>query len=140
VRRSAASLLELRSPVRTVAQSGIQLTSVGQSLSRNLIELQTEIVSAAMAGAAQRLERAANAGSLAELVRGQVELLPATGDRVVTDARRSIRLFRAAGLEIRDVAAQTYRQIVDPPQPAATPRARRARAPRKRATRRRKAG
>ena len=139
VRNSAETIKQLRSPVQTVSRSGIKLTAVTQTLSQNLIELQTEIVGAAMSDAAQRLERAAGASSLGELVRGQVELLPATRKRLVHDTRRSVELFRDAGRELRTVATQTYRQIVESRRPAAAKPKQRAKPARKRATRSRKA-
>src|SRR5688572_25388342 len=43
VRNSAETIKHLQSPMQTVAQSGIKLTAVTQTLSQNLIELQTEM-------------------------------------------------------------------------------------------------
>jgi hypothetical protein len=114
VRNSADSIRSLKSPVRTFARSGIKLTSVSQTLSQNLIELQTDIFSAAITDAALRLERAARAGSLVELVRNQIELVPATRTRITADAQRVARIFREAGREVRAVATQTYQNIRSP--------------------------
>jgi hypothetical protein len=142
VRSSAATIKHLQSPVHAVGRSGVKLTALTQTLSRNLIELQTEIVSAALTGTARRLEHAASAASLAELVRGQIELLPATRERLVGDAQRTARLFRDASREVRGVAVDTYREIVASGRaPAASPAPkRRAKPARKRAKRARKAG
>src|SRR5262245_572071 len=81
VRNSADSIRSLKSPVRTFARSGIKLTSLSQTLSQNLIELQTEIFSAAITDAALRLERASRAANLVDLVRDQIQLVPATRTR-----------------------------------------------------------
>jgi hypothetical protein len=123
IRASAASLRSLGSPVRKVSRSGVRLTAVCQTLSRNLIELQTEMFSSALADAALRLERASRAGGLVELLRDQADLVPATRTRITADARRVARIFREAGREARAVATQTYRGIRTPePAPAAAQR------------------
>ena len=57
VRNSADSVRSLKTPVNAVARSGIRLTSVSQAFSQNLIELQTDMVSAAISDAALRLEQ-----------------------------------------------------------------------------------
>ncbi len=139
-RSSADSIRSLKMPVRAFARSGIKLTSVSQALSQNLIELQTNIFSAALADAAQRLERASRAGSLVELVRDQLELVPATRTRLTTDAQRAAQIFRDAGREVRAVAAQTY-QGIRTAEGSAAPAKRKPRktAQRKSATRARKA-
>ena len=113
VRNSADSVRSLKTPVNAVARSGIRLTSVSQAFSQNLIELQTDMVSAAISDAALRLERASRAGNLVELFRDQIELLPATRTRLGTDAQRVAEIFREAGREVRAVATQTYEKIVD---------------------------
>ena len=113
VRHSADSVRSLKTPIHAVARSGIRLTSVSQAFSQNLIELQTDIFSAAISDAALRLERASRASNIVELFRDQIELLPATRSRLGTDAQRAAEIFREAGREVRAVAAQTYEKIVD---------------------------
>jgi hypothetical protein len=119
VRISADSIRSLKSPMRTFARSGIHLTSVSHTFSQNLIELQTDIFSAAITDAARRLERASRAASLAELVRDQIELVPATRARIDSDTQRVAQILRAAGREVRAVATQTYQEIRSPERSAA---------------------
>jgi hypothetical protein len=132
VRNSADSVRSLKTPINAVARSGIRLTSVSQAFSQNLIELQTDIVSAAISDAALRLERASRASNLVELFRDQIELLPATRTRIGTDAQRAAEIFREAGREVRAVAAHTYEKIVES---AHAPAASAKRKPRKTAAR-----
>jgi hypothetical protein len=120
VRNSADSVRSLKTPIHAVARSGIRLTSVSQAFSQNLIELQSDMFSAAISDAALRLERASRAGNIVELFRGQIELLPATRTRLGTDAQRAADIFREAGREVRAVATQTYGKIVDSAAEAAT--------------------
>jgi hypothetical protein len=139
-RTSAKTIKHLQSPVRVVGRSGVKLSAVTQTLTRNLIELQTDLVSAALADTARRLERAASAASLVELIRDQIGLLPSTRTRVLEDAQRTASVLGAAGREVRGVAAETFREIVASGQTDSVPaRAkRRAKSTRKRTRRARK--
>jgi phasin family protein len=143
---SAEALKGLKSPVRALARSGVKLSAVSQETAQNLIELQSEAVTAALSEAAQRLERAAKAASLVELVRGQIELMPKTRERIVGDANRTVAILRSAGRDLRSVAQTAYAGIVEKEKAASTASAATARRktarrgrPRKTATRARKA-
>jgi len=76
-------------PVRTLARSGIKITNVSQTAVASLIELQSDMLTSAISDAALRLERASRADNIVELVREQVEMIPATRDRIVEDAQRA---------------------------------------------------
>ncbi len=101
---SADTIKALKSPVRTIARSGVKLSVVSQEAVQNLIELQSDVVTAALTEVAVRLERATKAGNLVEFVREQIELTPATRARVVEDANRAVTIFKDAGREMRNVA------------------------------------
>jgi hypothetical protein len=124
---SAESLKALKTPVRTVARGGIRLSAVSQSALQELIELQSETLTAAINEVALRLERAARAENVIELVRDQVEMIPATRARLAADAGRVVAIFTTAGRGIRDVAAQTYERVADPAEKPAPARSRRPR-------------
>ncbi len=110
---SAETLKSLKSPVRTIARSGVKFTAVSQTTVQNLIELQSDVVTAALNDAALRLERATRAENIIELVREQIELTPATRDRVVEDANRAVTILKTAGREFRNVAKHAYVSIVE---------------------------
>ncbi len=139
---SAESLKSLKSPVRTIARSGIKVTSVSQNAFASLIELQSDMLTAAITDAALRLERASRADNLVELVREQVEMIPATRARIVEDAQRAALIFKHAGRDLRGVATHLYERVVEPTEekvPAARSAKRRAkRAVRKTTTRARR--
>jgi hypothetical protein len=133
---SAESLKSLKSPVRTIARSGVKLSAVSQEAVQNLIELQSDVVTAALTDVALRLERATKADNLIELVREQIELTPATRDRIVEDASRAVTIVRSAGREIRNVAVHAFETLTEKGkgEAAAKPARRKAaakRAPRK---------
>jgi phasin family protein len=110
---SADTLKGLKSPVRLIARSGIKLSAVGQATVQNLIELQTDVVTSALTEMALRLERATKAENIVEFVREQIELTPATRDRVVDEANRAVTIFKTAGREVRAVAKHAYEGILD---------------------------
>jgi hypothetical protein len=110
---SASSLKSLKSPVRTLARSGIKITTVSQTAVASLIELQSDMLTAAISDAALRLERASRADNIVELVREQVEMIPATRDRIVEDAQRAALIFKHAGRDLRGVATSLYERVVE---------------------------
>ena len=131
---SAESLKMLKEPVRVVARSGVKLSVLSQGAVQELIELQSEMLSAAISEFVQRLERASRAANVVELVREQVEMLPATRARIADDAGRAAQIVVTAGREIRGVATQAFERVTDRTAKA-SPKTRSRRAPRK-ATRR----
>lgn len=136
---SAEGLKSLKSPVRMVAHSGVKLTLVSGNAVQSLIELESEVVTAALTGAAKRLERATEADGVADLVLSQVEMLGATRERVVDEATRAVDIFKHAGRDVREVATHAYEVVVQAAEgkPAKTTRARKP-AARKAVVRRRK--
>ena len=110
---SASGLKSLKSPVRTLARSGIKITSVSQTAVASLIELQSDMLTSAISAAALRLERASRADNIVELVREQIEMIPATRARLVEDAHRAALIFKHAGRDLRGVAANLYERVVE---------------------------
>jgi phasin family protein len=110
---SADTIKSLKSPVRAIARSGVKLSAVSQEAVQNLIELQSDVVTAALTEMALRLERVTKADNLIELVREQFELVPATRDRMVEDANRAVTILKTAGREFRNVAKHTIDIVYD---------------------------
>lgn len=110
---SAENLKSLKSPVRVIARSGVKLTLVSQTAVSSLIELQSDMLTSALSEAALRLEKAARAENVVELVRDQLDMLPATRDRIVEDAQRAVDIFKVAGKDLKGVAAHVYEVVVD---------------------------
>jgi phasin family protein len=110
---SAETIKSLKSPVRAIARSSVKLTSVSQEAVQNLIELQSDVVTSALTEMALRLERVTKADNLVEIVREQLELMPATRDRIVEDASRAVTIFKTAGREFRNVAKHTIDIVYD---------------------------
>lgn len=110
---SAENFKSMKSPVRMVAHSGVKFTVVSQNALQNLIEWQSEVITAALTGAAVRFEHAARAEDVLDLVRDQTDLLPATRDRLVDEATRGAAIFKDAGRDIANLARQTYGKVFE---------------------------
>jgi uncharacterized membrane-anchored protein YhcB (DUF1043 family) len=109
---SAGGLKSLKAPVRAFAHSGVKLATVSQNAVQNLIELEAEVITSTLTAAATRLERAAQAEGVVDLVLDQAEMLGATRDRIVDHTTRAVEIFKVAGRDLRDVAKHTYEVFI----------------------------
>lgn len=109
---SADTLKSLKVHVRVFAHSGVKLAAVSQAAAQNLIELESEVITSALTAAAVRLERAAQAENLVDLILDQAEMLGATRDRIVDQATRAVGIVKVTGRDLRDVAQHTYERVV----------------------------
>ena len=109
---SADGIKSLKAPVRAFAHSGVKLATVSQNAVQNLIELESEVITSALTAAAMRLERAARAENVVDLVLDQAEMLGATRDRVVDHATRAVEIFKTSGRDLRDVAMHAYEVVI----------------------------
>jgi len=108
---SADGIKSLKTPIRALAHSGVKLAAVSQNAVQNLIELESEVITSALSAAAKRLERAAQADGVADLVLDQAEMLGATRDRIVDHATRAVEIFRVTGRDLRGVARHAYEVV-----------------------------
>jgi len=111
---SAGGIKSMKAPVRAVAHSGVKFTTVSQTAVQSLIELESEVITSAMTDVAMRLERAAQAEGVFDLVLDQAEMLGATRERVVDHATRAVAIFTVTGRDLREVARHTYERLVKP--------------------------
>ncbi len=109
---SAGGIKSLKAPVRAVAHSGVKFTTVSQTAVQSLIELESEVITSAMTDVAMRLERAARAEGVFDLVLDQAELLGATRERVVDHATRAVAIFKVTRRDLREVAQHTYERLI----------------------------
>jgi hypothetical protein len=71
------------------------------------------MLTSAISDAALRLERASRADNILELVREQIEMIPATRARIVEDAQRAAEIFKHAGRDLRGVASNLYERVLE---------------------------
>jgi len=110
---SAGALKSLTAPVRAFAHSGVRLATVSQTAMQNLIQLESEVITSTLTAAARRLERAAGAENIVELVLDQADMLGATRDRLLDEAARAVEIFKVAGRDLRKVGAHLYGQVFE---------------------------
>ena len=109
---SADSLKSLKVHVRVFAHSGVKLAAVSQNAAQNLIELESDVITSALSAAAMRLERAAQAENVVDLVLDQAEMLGATRERLADQASRAVEILKVTGRDLRDVAKHTYERVI----------------------------
>jgi len=101
---SAARIKSLNQRVRALARSGVRLTSISQGAAQSLIELQADIVTAALSDAAAQMERVAYTENVRDLARVQGEVLQAARLRIVEDIARTMAILKSAAGDVRKVA------------------------------------
>lgn len=131
---SADGIKSLKAPVRAFAHSGVKLATVSQSAVQDLIELESEIITSALTAAAMRLERAAEAEGVADLILDQADMLGATRDRIVGHATRAVEIFKVTRRDLRGIGRHAYEVFVKATEEQ-EPEVRRARRKVKRAVR-----
>lgn len=124
---SVSSLKLLRQPVRTVARSGVKFSALTHETAQELIQLQSQMVTATLTEMAEGLERVAQAKDFGSLVSAQADALRQTAERFVSDANRAVEIFTSAGRGLQGVVVEAYEKVAKPagqpaPQAAAKPR------------------
>jgi hypothetical protein len=136
---SADGLKSLKVHIRVFAHSGVKLAAVSQNAAQNLIELESDVITSALSAAAMRLERAAQAENVVDLVLDQAEMLGATRERLADQASRAVEILKVTGRDLRDVAKHTYERVIKMTEEE-VPEVKRARRKVKRAVRKTTAG
>jgi len=109
---SADGIKSLKAPVRAFAHSGVKLANVSQNALQNLIELESDVITSTLTAAAMRLERAAHADGIADLVLDQADMLGSTRDRIVDHATRAVEIFKVTGRDLRGIGRHAYEVYV----------------------------
>lgn len=112
---SVEGLKALQEPVRVAARSGVQLSSLSQKSLQQLIELQSDAVTATLSEIAEGLERAARAKDMAALVSAQAEALRLSAERMVSDANRALEIFTTAGRGTQQIVTETVEKLAKKP-------------------------
>lgn len=107
-----------KGPIRKIADTGIKLNRVSHKGVEKLVKNQASLLETTLDDGAARLKLAARADSFRALVGDQIASLPASRDRTVGTARKSINIVVDTGNEIGGIVRGA---IVDlrPTQPTA---------------------
>ncbi|MEM6640305.1 MAG: phasin family protein [Pseudomonadota bacterium] len=100
-----------RKPLHVVTESGLRLNTISHKSVARLVNVQAEMIEGTLEAVAKRLETAANANSVSELVNEQVALLPATRDRLTGDVRKALDVLSDTGDDLRDLFTETVRDF-----------------------------
>ena len=121
-----------KGPIRKIADTGIKLNRVSHKGVEKLVKNQASLLETTLDDGAARLKLAARADSFRALVGDQIASLPASRDRTVGTARKSLDIVVNTGNEIGGIVRGA---IVDlrPTQPTAKRVTRKATATRKKA-------
>jgi phasin family protein len=123
--RSAARVKALQKPVRVVTRSGVRLATLSNNTVQSLLELQLEVVTAALNNAAEQLERISRARSMRSLLGGQAEELKSARERIAKDIAQVLAILKRAGKGARNVASEALEEVRRPSGAAVAPPARR---------------
>ncbi len=102
-----------RKPLHLMTESGLRLNTISHKSIARLMNVQAEMVEGTLVATAKRLETAANANSVRELVSDQVALLPATRDRLTGDARKALDVLSDTGEDLRELVTETFADLQD---------------------------
>ena len=115
---SVGGLKSLRQPVRAAARSGVKLSALTHETAQELIQLQSQMVTATLTEMAEGLERAAEARDFAALVSAQADALRQSAERFVGDANRALEILTTAGRGLQGVAVEAYEKVAKPSEQA----------------------
>jgi hypothetical protein len=137
--RAAARVVAARTPVKTLAEATQRLNDLSHRYVEQLVRQQSKALEGAITAGARHLERAARAEDLKGLIADQAELISASRERLKRDLKATWTIAAGTGREIRDVAIETYAQLVHGARTLHKPAARRPSARPQKARRSRKA-
>ncbi len=115
-----------KQPIRTLAVAGQRLSNVSNRYFEQLFGQQAHTLEGVIEAGAERLKRAAKAESLKDLIKGQRTLGNAGRERLAKDLMATWKIAADTGNEIRDLAVETYAELVHGVQTRRAPAAARA--------------
>lgn len=100
-----------KKPVRKLSRLGVDLTSISHRATADVLKSQAKMVENQIDALAGRLHAAARAPSLKELIRGQIQLVPANAARFVEDTRATLSVVKSAGGDVKEVLTEAARDL-----------------------------
>ena len=100
-----------KSPVRKFADTGLKLNRITSRSVDKLVRNQVHFVEGTLDDGARRLKMAARANSVRDLVGDQIASLPASRDRTIGSARKTIDIIKLTGTDLRGVVTEVIGDI-----------------------------
>jgi hypothetical protein len=107
VLETAGAVARAKEPVRYFGSTGLKINDISHKTMAKLLKAQLTGLEDLVEGGAQRLQLAANASSFEDLVKGQIDAIPATRSRAIAHARRTLEIVRDTGDELSGVVKGT---------------------------------
>lgn len=104
---SAKLVAKSKAPVQIMTESSLKLNAISHKSMARLLSVQSHAVEGTLLATAKRLETAANANSVNELVNDQMALIPKTRDRLAGDARNTLDVLVDTRDELRELVTAT---------------------------------
>jgi hypothetical protein len=108
---TADLVAKTKQPVRKIADTGIKLNRISHKGFEKLVKAQARFFEATIDDGAKRLEMAARADGFRALFGDQIATFPASRERTLANARKSIDVVRDTGDEISDVLKGTIGEL-----------------------------
>jgi hypothetical protein len=102
-----------KSPIRKFADTGLKLNRITSRSVDRLVRNQVHLVEGTLDDGARRLKMAARANTVRDLIGDQIASLPASRDRTIGSARKTIDIFKLTGTDLRGVVTEVIGDIRD---------------------------
>lgn len=109
--QAAGRISDGKKPLNTLTGLGLRLSAVSYRTTEKLLKQHTRLVENQLDTLALRLNKAADAGSVRELVGTQIKLLPEQLGRLAADTRASFTIVAKAGAEAGNVVSGTIKSF-----------------------------
>jgi hypothetical protein len=100
-----------KSPIRKFADTGLKLNRITSKSVDKLVRNQVHFVEGTLDDGARRLKMAARAHNVRDLVGDQIATLPATRERTLGSARKTIDIIKLTGTDFRGVVTEVIGDI-----------------------------
>ena len=110
--RAAKRVDAAKRPVRVLTDAGLRLSSLSGRYVERILDRHASLIEAVIDDGAQRLKVAADADSFSAFLEDQRETTGASRQRLSKELRAAWGITRASGRELRDLAADTYAELV----------------------------
>jgi len=112
----AGRVVDGKKPVQALSKLGLELSSLSHRTTSKVLKNQTRLIEHQIDALAGRLHTAARAGSIRDLVRSQIRLIPQDASRFVEATSKTLSVVADAGGEVRQLFAGTVAELRGKPQ------------------------
>lgn len=109
--RAAGSVRKGKKPVQTLSKFGVNVSGISHRTTSKVLKQQGKMVEHQIDAFAGRLRTAAQAKSLSDLVRGQIQLIPENTKTFAADARAALAIVATGGGEMRELVTDTWAEL-----------------------------